>query len=46
MVNDKKALQSVERRHQVRKTLEFLKYDGQIVIEPQWYSWTQEEESE
>ncbi|UCG00331.1 MAG: hypothetical protein JSW11_11850 [Candidatus Heimdallarchaeota archaeon] len=36
---------SLERRKQVRKILEFLKYDGQLVLEPQWYSRTSEEES-
>ena len=46
MVSDKQVLQSAERRQQVRKTLEFLNYDGQILIEPQWYSWVQEEECE
>ncbi|MFX0206512.1 MAG: hypothetical protein ACFFDT_11050 [Candidatus Hodarchaeota archaeon] len=35
---------SLERRKQVRKVLEFLKYDGQLVLEPQWYSRTSEEE--
>ncbi|MFX1516881.1 MAG: hypothetical protein ACFFC6_11255 [Promethearchaeota archaeon] len=36
---------SLEKRKQVRKVLEFLKYDGQLVLEPQWYSRTSEEEN-
>jgi hypothetical protein len=36
---------SLERRKQVRKVLEFLKYDGQLILEPQWYSRTNEEEN-
>ena len=36
---------SLERRKQVRKVLEFLKYDGQLVLEPQWYSRASEEEN-
>lgn len=36
---------SLERRKQVRKVLEFLKYDGQLVLEPQWYSRTNDEEN-
>ncbi|MFX1508384.1 MAG: hypothetical protein ACFFDC_20060 [Promethearchaeota archaeon] len=36
---------SLERRKKVREVLEFLKYDGQLVLEPQWYSRTKEEEN-
>ena len=36
---------SPEKRKQVREILEFLKYDGQLVLEPQWYSRTYEEEN-
>lgn len=35
---------SLEKRKKVRQVLEFLKYDGQLVLEPQWYSGTSEEE--
>ncbi len=45
MTKEAETLVSLERRKQVRETLEFLKYDGQLVLEPQWYSRTYEEES-
>lgn len=46
MEREQKALSSHERRKRVREALEFLKYDGQLVIEPQWRSLTREEEKE
>lgn len=45
MTMEEETVVSVERRKQVRKILEFLKYDGQLVLEPQWYSRTYEEEN-
>lgn len=40
MIKEEENLVSLERRKQVRETLEFLKYDGQLILEPQWYSRT------
>lgn len=45
MAMEKEALVSPEKRKQVRETLEFLKYDGQLVLEPQWYSKIHEREN-
>ncbi|MFX0124635.1 MAG: hypothetical protein ACFFAE_13465 [Candidatus Hodarchaeota archaeon] len=44
MTMEEDTVVSAERRKQVRKILEFLKYDGQLILEPQWYSRTSEEE--
>ncbi|UCE14807.1 MAG: hypothetical protein JSV04_06395 [Candidatus Heimdallarchaeota archaeon] len=46
MERNQKSLSSLEKRKRVRETLEFLKYDGQLIIEPQWNSWNHEEEKE
>ncbi|MFW9906583.1 MAG: hypothetical protein ACFFFH_19910 [Candidatus Thorarchaeota archaeon] len=35
---------SLERRKKVRKVLEFLKYDGQLILKPPWYSRTNKDE--
>ncbi len=45
MAMEKEAVESRGKRKQVRKILEFLKYDGQLIFEPQWYSRTNKEES-
>ncbi|MHA2247232.1 MAG: hypothetical protein ACXADY_19960 [Candidatus Hodarchaeales archaeon] len=45
MIKEEEALVSLERRKKIRETLEFLKYDGQLVLEPQWYSRTYEEKN-
>ncbi len=45
MIKEEENLVSLERRKQVRETLEFLKYDGQLILEPQWYSRTYDEQS-
>lgn len=45
MIKEEENLVSLERRKQVREMLEFLKYDGQLVLEPQWYSRTYDEQS-
>ncbi|MFX1284854.1 MAG: hypothetical protein ACFFB5_14430 [Promethearchaeota archaeon] len=45
MVLEEEGQVSLERRRKVRETLEFLKYDGQLVLEPQWYSKTSNDKS-
>lgn len=45
MTMKEESVVSLEKRKQVRKILEFLKYDGQLVLEPQWYSKSYEEEN-